>query len=80
MLLRSYCVSLEGRAMTHYHIRWSDRKLDWEAFSTPKEAEVSAMQLARQSETYTIEEFDGDCPRCAMLKKQRLVRSEVQGG
>ena len=64
--------------MIHYHIRWSDLKLDWEAFSTRREAEASAMQLARASETYTIEEFDGDCPRCAMLRKRQPGRSEAQ--
>ena len=58
--------------MTHYHIRWSNLDLDWEAFLTRAEAEASAMQLARRSETYTIVEFDGGCPRCAMLKRQRV--------
>ena len=49
----------------HYHIRWSGKAtLDWENFSTRKEAEVSAKQLVRQQETYTIEEHDQACLRC----------------
>jgi hypothetical protein len=59
--------------MLHYHIRWSEKivsnwkcfsALDWEAFTSRAEAEASARQLVRQNETYTIEEHDGNCPRC----------------
>lgn len=50
--------------MNHYHIRWSASKLDWEAFGTQQEAETAAKQLVRPGENYTIEQFDGDCPRC----------------
>lgn len=54
----------------HYHIRWSDSaNLDWERFDTIAEAEVSAKQLVRLGETYTIEEFDGTCPRCPNTSK-----------
>jgi hypothetical protein len=50
----------------HFHIRWtSSAKLDWERFSTQEEAEASATQLMRAGETYTVEKFDGSCPRCA---------------
>ena len=49
----------------HYHIRWSGAKLDWEAFKTRTEAEVRARELARSDEEFTIEQFDGNCPRCA---------------
>ena len=49
----------------HYHIRWSETKVDWEAFSTRAEAEALARDLARVDEEFTIEEFDGNCPRCA---------------
>jgi hypothetical protein len=38
--------------------------LDWEGFRTREEAEARAKQLMRLGETYTIEDFDGDCPRC----------------
>jgi len=48
----------------HYHIRWSDSKLDWEAFRSQQEAETEAKQLVRAGESYTIEQFDGKCPRC----------------
>ncbi len=49
----------------HYHIRWSESKLDWEAFSTHTEAEKRAKELVRDDEDFTIEQFDGNCPRCA---------------
>lgn len=52
--------------LPHYHIRWSSKAtLDWEGFSTRKEAEASAKQLVRQQETFTIEEHNGTCSRCA---------------
>jgi hypothetical protein len=53
--------------MRHYHIRWSNSKLDWEAFLTSDEAQAQAEQLVRLGETYVIEEVDGDCPRCSSL-------------
>src|SRR5690348_11514516 len=50
----------------HFHIRWSGKNtLDWESFGSREEAEASAKQLVRQGETYTIEEYGLDCPRCA---------------
>ncbi|HZP32426.1 MAG TPA: hypothetical protein VFB23_03600 [Candidatus Acidoferrales bacterium] len=49
----------------HYHIRWSETNLDWEAFTTRAEAEALARELARAGEEFTIEEFDRNCPRCA---------------
>jgi hypothetical protein len=52
------------RTTPHYHIRWSNEALDWEPFKTRAEAESSAKQLMRFGESYTIEEFDSDCPRC----------------
>lgn len=51
--------------MTHYHIRWSNTKLDWEPFKTEAEAQIRAKELVRPGETYTIEQLDGDCPQCA---------------
>jgi uncharacterized paraquat-inducible protein A len=38
--------------------------LDWERFDTNPDAEVSAKKLVQSCETYTIEEHNGDCPRC----------------
>jgi len=53
--------------MLHYHICWSNSKLDWEAFSTSDEAQAQAEQLVRQGESYVIVQVDGDCPRCSSL-------------
>jgi hypothetical protein len=54
---------------SHYHIRWSGTAaLDWDRFDTRVEAEASAEQLVRPRETYTIEEFDGTCPRCRTVR------------
>ena len=51
--------------MIHYHIRWSGKvPLDWQRFSTPEEARISAKELVRRGETYVIEEYDETCPRC----------------
>lgn len=51
--------------VSHYHIRWSGKAtLDWQGFRTREEAEAHAKELVRQDETYTLEDFDGDCPRC----------------
>ena len=58
--------------MTHYHIRWSGREvLDWEAFSNHADAEASAKELVRWGESYTIEELNGNCPRCGEAKKSK---------
>jgi predicted metal-binding protein len=59
--------------MNHYHIRWGDSKLDWEAFQTEEEAKASAEQLKRPGETYAIEQRDGDCQPCAKLNVEYLV-------
>lgn len=56
------------RRQTHFHIHWSSGALDWERFSTALEAEVSAQQLACDDETYTVEEYGEDCPRCIGLR------------
>jgi hypothetical protein len=50
----------------HFHIRWSGKAtLDWEGFRTREEGESKCKkQLMRLGETYTIEDFDGDFPRC----------------
>lgn len=50
--------------MTHYHIRWADSKIDWQAFQTKDEAVVEAERLKRLEENYKIEERDGNCERC----------------
>jgi hypothetical protein len=51
----------------HFHIRWSaplGSKLDWEAFTNKDDAEGRAVELVRPDESYTIEQFDGNCPVC----------------
>jgi hypothetical protein len=65
--------------MTHFHIRWSKpasktASLDWERFDTQEEAEASAKQLVLPGETYSIEELDRACPRCAAAESERLSR------
>jgi hypothetical protein len=50
--------------MVHFHICWSDSKLDWQAFQTREEAITRAKELVLPDETYVIEELDGACPRC----------------
>ena len=55
--------------MLHYHIRWSDGQLDWQAYATEHEATNGAEELARPGETFTIVKFDGNCPRCAGLRR-----------
>ena len=52
-------------SMPHYHMRWSNSTLDWEAFSTSEEAEAHAKQLVRLGESYV--QADGDCQRCSSL-------------
>jgi hypothetical protein len=54
--------------MNHYHIRWGDSKLDWQAFQTVEEAETEAERLKRSDEKYGIEQRDGDCEKCKSLK------------
>jgi hypothetical protein len=58
---------VEEATVNHYHIRWSQNSgetLDWEPFSSAEEAEAAAKQLMRPRKNYTIEQFDGECPRC----------------
>lgn len=55
----------------HYHIRWSDSKLDWERFSTRQEADQAARQLARPGETFTLEHVDDKtCTQCLKTYKR----------
>lgn len=52
----------------HYHIRWDNSSLDWKPFPTKGEATMLAGQIKKQSESFTIEEFDDECERCMMFK------------
>jgi hypothetical protein len=53
--------------MNHYHIRWDNSNLDWEAFPTKDGAVAEAERLKRVDENYSIEEHDGSCERCRRL-------------
>jgi hypothetical protein len=54
----------------HYHICWSDSKLDWERFRTRQEAEGAARELARPGETFTVNQHDDrTCMQCRKLYK-----------
>ena len=66
----------EAKDLCHYHIRWSSSALDWAAFVSKHEAEDCAKKLVRPGETYTIEQFNGDCPQCAAL----LARTSRRAG
>ena len=62
----------------HYHIRWSDSKIDWERFSTREEAEEAARQLARPGETFSLERVeDSACMQCLDICKRALVNDKV---
>jgi hypothetical protein len=54
----------------HYHIRWSSNSnsaLDWAPYLSEADADDEAKRLVRWDETYTIERFNGNCPRCAAM-------------
>ena len=53
--------------MNHYHIRWANSTVDWQAFRTKDEAVAEAERLKRLDENYNIEECDGNCERCLRL-------------
>jgi len=60
---------VEEATVQHFHIRWSGAKLDWEPFPTQEKAERQAKELVRPGETFTVEQFNGDCPRCLEIVK-----------
>jgi hypothetical protein len=59
---------VEEATVQHFHIRWSGEKLDWEAFNTQAEAERQAKELMLPGESFAVEQFDGDCPRCGEIR------------
>lgn len=60
--------------MNHYHIRWSDSKIDWQVFQTKDEAVAEAERLKLPEENYEIEERDGNCNRClSLIPNTRIV-------
>jgi len=63
----------------HYHIRWAGVPLlDYESFNTFVEAEAAVQVLARQGETYTIEEHGEVCQRCRDTTKAKSERDAAQ--
>jgi hypothetical protein len=71
---------MEHLQIPHFHIRWSGKAtLDWEGFSTRKEAEASAKQLVRPRETYAIEEHDGACLRCRDAMRLKTAHGTAKG-
>lgn len=55
----------------HYHIRWSDSKLDWERFGTREQAEQAASRLARPGERFTLEHVEDEtCIQCQKVFKR----------
>lgn len=55
--------------MIHYHICWSNSKLDWQAFTNKQEAKESAEKLVLPGETYAIVGFGDDCAWCKATDK-----------
>jgi hypothetical protein len=53
--------------MNHFHVRWDNSKVDWEAFQTEEQAKAQGERLKRPGENYVIEERDGDCQLCRKL-------------
>ena len=66
---------LAMRKGMHYHIRWSDSKLDWKRFSTREEAEHAARRLARPGETFIVEYADDKT--CIQRICKFMVRKEM---
>ena len=55
----------------HYHIRWSDSSLDWQAFPVKEDATKLAATIKKPGESYTIVgQDDGECDRCKAFKSQ----------
>ena len=59
--------------MVHYHIRWANSKLDWEAFQSEQEAKALAELLKRPDENYVIETLNGDCQSCNRLAQAKAT-------
>jgi len=71
--MRRLCGPNSRGRMNHYHIRWEESNLDWEAFPTKDAAVVEAERLKRLDENYSIEEYDDNCERCQLLNANTRV-------
>jgi hypothetical protein len=67
---------MKSLTMIHYHIRWADSKLDWEAFQTEEVAKAAAEELKRPGEGYAIEKSDGDCRNCKQVEARYVPLGE----
>jgi hypothetical protein len=67
--------------MNHYHIRWANSTVDWQAFRTKDEAVTEAERLKRLDENYDIEERDDNCERCLpLIPNTRIAETASVGG
>jgi hypothetical protein len=57
--------------IAHYHIQWSSESLDWQRFDSCVDADECANELVLSDETYTVEGFGADCPRCRSARASR---------
>jgi hypothetical protein len=64
----------------HYHIRWSNGKLDWERYGSRDEAESGAKKLMQYRETYASEEHGESCPRCPDVVRAKLRQANKKLG
>jgi len=57
----------------HFHIRWSNSKVDWKAFSTSEEARDVADLIKKGDESYIVEEYDAQCEPCRAFRRGELL-------
>jgi hypothetical protein len=75
---RRYSTEPKRVDMNHFHIRWSNSTVDWEAFGTEEEARTEAERLKLPNESYTIEELAGECQLCKNFFRQ--VKERLRHG
>jgi hypothetical protein len=63
------------RAEHHFHIRWSNSKVDWKAFSTREEASEAAELIKIKDENYIIEQYAAECGPCRAFERGELLLS-----
>jgi len=69
-VLRSLAGHATHSSVNHYHIRWGNSKIDWEAFQSEEEAKASAEQLKGPGETYTVDQCDSTCQMCTKAARK----------
>ena len=58
---------------THFHIRWTPDKLDWERFDSQEEADICARKLAYPGGSFSIEEFGDSCAKCRAVRRSTVA-------